>query len=282
MMHRESAPDFPTQHDQTIIPQSIMPPSTPSQPLAVSATHADLLARARQLAAQLDLVLTLDPADPAFPLLLVITPDHLELRQTGPEAEGPLWVDFTSGAIEYRRRQGTSRKEAIARAVGLKGGTSLSVLDLTAGLGRDGFVLASLGCTVQMVEQSAVVAALLADGIERAQHQPSLAKIMARLSLQMGDSIELLRHWQGERPEVITIDPMYPHRKKSALVKKEMRFLRVLVGDDQQSDQLLTASLTVASRRVVVKRPRLAEPLAGPAPNFAVSGKNSRFDVYLP
>lgn len=248
--------------------------------VAVSHTAPDLADKACALAAQLGLPLY-KSGDNAPALLLTMTPERLELRQMGKGAEGPLFVDFIGGAIEYRRRQGTSRKEAIARAVGLKGGTNPLMLDLTAGLGRDSFVLASLGCTVWMVERSPVVAALLADGIERAKEDSGLSEIMARLSLIAGDSLEVLRTWQDERPEVVYIDPMYPHRGKSALVKKEMRLIRLLVGDDQGSDALLAAALAVASRRVVVKRPRLAPALTGPEPNFAISGKNSRFDVYL-
>lgn len=248
--------------------------------VAVSHTAPALADTARELAAQLGLPLY-NPEDPPPALLLTLTPERLELRQTTKGAEGPLFVDFLGGPIEYRRRQTTSRKESIARAVGLKGGTSLVVLDLTAGLGRDSFILASLGCTVRMVERSPMVAALLADGIERARQEPTLAEIMARLSLIPGESMEILRTWQGEHPEVICIDPMYPHRGKSALVKKEMRLIRLLVGDDEDSDGLLHAALSVATRRVVVKRPRLAPALAGPAPSFAIGGKNSRFDVYL-
>ncbi len=248
--------------------------------VAVSHTARALADKARELAAQLGLPLH-NPEDPLPALLLTLTPARLELRQTIKGAEGPLFVDFIGGPIEYRRRQTTNRKEAIARAVGLKGGATPVVLDLTAGLGRDSFILASLGCTVRMVERSPVVAALLADALERAKEEPTLAEIMARLSLMAGDSLKILRTWQGEHPEVICIDPMYPHRSKSALVKKEMRLIRLLVGDDEDSDGLLAAALTVAGRRVVVKRPRLAPALAGPAPNFAINGKNSRFDVYL-
>jgi 16S rRNA (guanine1516-N2)-methyltransferase len=248
--------------------------------VAVSHTAPELADKACSLAAQLGLPLY-NPAETAPALLLTLTPERLELRQTGKGAEGPLFVDFIGGAVDYRRRQTSNRKEAIARAVGLKGGTNPLVLDLTAGLGRDSFILASLGCTVRMVERSPVVAALLADGIERAREEPPLAGIMARLSLVSGDSLDILRTWQGEHPEVICIDPMYPHRSKSALVKKEMRLIRLLVGDDQDSDALLLAALGVAIRRVVVKRPRLAPPLIGPTPNFTISGKNSRFDGYL-
>ena len=252
----------------------------PESILAVSQTDPSLKEKAHGLAAQLGLPLY-NPAENAPALLLTLTPERLELRQTTKGAEGPLFVDFLGGPIEYRRRQTTSRKEAIARAVGLKGGARPLVLDLTAGLGLDSFILASLGCTVRMVERSPVVAALLADGIERARLEPALAEIMARISLMVGESLEILRTWQGERPEVICIDPMYPHRSKSALVKKEMRLIRLLVGDDPDSDGLLAAALGVASRRVVVKRPRLAPALRGPEVNFAIGGKNSRFDVYL-
>lgn len=250
------------------------------QPIAVSHADPDLAETARALATQLGLPLH-EPENPPPALLLTLTRQRLELRQTGKGADGPLFVDFSAGAATYRRRQGTSRKEAIARAVGLKGGATAVVLDLTAGLGRDSFILASLGCTVQMVERSPVVAALLADGLIRARREPTLAGIMARLRLIAGDSLEVLRTWQDEQPEVICLDPMYPHRGKSALVKKEMRAIRLLVGDDQDSGQLLAAALKMASRRVVVKRPRLAPSLVGPEPNFAISGKNSRFDVYL-
>ena len=257
-----------------------MTASQKEKPIAVSHADPGLAEIARELAAKLDLPLY-EPGDPLPALLLTLTPERLELRQTGKGAAGPLFVDFSDGAANYRRRQGTSRKEAIARAVGLKGGATASVLDLTAGLGRDSFILAGLGCTVQMVERSPVVAALLADGLERARQEPALAGIMARLRLITGDSLEVLRTWQDEPPEVIYLDPMYPHRSKSALVKKEMRAIRLLVGDDRDSGQLLAASLKMASRRVVVKRPRLAPALLGPEPNFTISGKNSRFDVYL-
>jgi 16S rRNA (guanine1516-N2)-methyltransferase len=279
MMHREKvALAFRPQPGNN--PPPAMPTLNPESILAVSQTDPSLADKASALAAQLGLPLY-KSGENAPALLLTLTPSQLELRQTGKGAEGPLFVDFIGGAIEYRRRQTTSRKEAVARAVGLKGGTRPVVLDLTAGLGRDSFILASLGCMVQMVERSPVVAALLADAIKRARQKPALAEIMARLHLLVGDSLQILRTWQGERPEAIYIDPMYPHRSKSALVKKEMRLIRLLVGDDQDSDALLSAALAIASRRVVVKRPRLAPALTGPAPNFTLSGKNSRFDVYL-
>ena len=94
-----------------------------------------------------------------------------------------------------------------------------------------------------------------------------MAAVMARLE-------------QRKRPEVVYLDPMYPHRTRAALVKKEMRALRRIVGEDQDSPGLLAAALGCARRRVVVKRPRRAPTLAGPEPDARIEAPNTRFDIY--
>jgi 16S rRNA (guanine1516-N2)-methyltransferase len=156
-------------------------------------------------------------------------------------------------------------------------------MDATAGLGRDAFVLACHGCKVMMLERNPVIAALLADGLERAESDPEIgAMVRERMILQRGDSLtELTRLPPELYSEVVYLDPMYPHRGKSALVKKEMRLLRALVGDDEDSGQLLTAALKVAGKRVVVKRPATAPPLPGPKPDLDFKTKSHRFDIYL-
>src|SRR5690606_8938845 len=101
--------------------------------------------------------------------VLVLTGERLELRQDGLNAPGPVFVDFIGGAVGHRRRFGGGRGQPLAKAVGLKGGENPRVLDATAGLGRDAFVLACLGSVVTLVERSPVVAALLEDGLLRAE-----------------------------------------------------------------------------------------------------------------
>ncbi len=128
---------------------------------------------------------------------------------------------------------------------------------------RDGFVLATLGCRVELIERNPVVAALLQDGLERAAAAAEVAPIVARMTLRQGNAIELMREWSGEAPQVIYLDPMFPHRDKSALVKKEMRLFRPFVGDDDDAPALLEAALALASHRVVVKRPRKARRSTG-------------------
>ena len=215
-------------------------------------------------------------------LVLLQTAERLELRQLDEPKTGAVYVDFASDALTYRRQHGGGKKEAIARAVGLKGKDSVHVIDATAGLGRDAFVLASLGCKVDLIERSPAVAALLADALERAQNHPELQSWLPQaMQLYHGVSYELLKQWPGEQPDVVYLDPMFPHKKKSALVKKEMRLFQQLLGPDADADSLLQPALALAKSRVVVKRPDSAPFLDQKAPSMSINSKKHRFDVYI-
>ena len=204
----------------------------------------------------------------------------LQLVELGPQAPGPVRVDFVEGAMAHRRLFGGGAGQMIAKAVGVQPGIRPRVLDATAGLGRDAFVLASLGCAMTLIERQPLVAALLEDGLARARGDAQVGHIVAQMDLLHGNAIELMSAWQGEPPQVIYLDPMFPHRDKSALVKKEMRLFRPFVGDDQDAPALLAAALALASHRVVVKRPRKAPCIEGAKPGYALEGKSSRYDIY--
>lgn len=204
----------------------------------------------------------------------------LQLVELGPLAPGPVRVDFVEGAVAHRRLFGGGNGQMIAKAVGVQSGVRPVVLDATAGLGRDAFVLARLGCAMTLIERQPLIAALLEDGLLRAQTDPEVAPIVAQMQLLRGNAIDLLRAWQGEPPQVIYLDPMFPHRDKSASVKKEMRLFRPLVGDDDDAPALLEAALALATHRVVVKRPRKAPSIAGAPPGYVLEGNASRFDIY--
>lgn len=218
-----------------------------------------------------------------FDLLLTVRSDRLELRQTGRTAPGGVFVDFVGcGDGPRRARRVGSRRQPLARAVGLSG-SGVSVVDATAGLGRDSFLLASLGCTVTAVERSPVLGALLRDGIRRALTVPNAAEIIEhRLNLVLGDAKTVLAEMRGDSaPDVVYLDPMFsPKTGASALAKKEMRVLRLLVGDDDDSAELLEVARRVAGRRVVVKRWLRGRPL-GDEPTMAYKGKIARYDVYV-
>lgn len=247
----------------------------PITQVAVSLTHTPRASEARELAEQLALPVCTDHCD-QYSFVLQYTAQHLELQLPQHPKLKPIYVDFTSGKLQHRQRFGGGRGQLIARAVGLKPGVQPTVVDVTAGLGEDAFVLATLGCSVIAIERHPIVAALLRDGLAR------LGDSDLRFSLQQAEAIEWLATLTvAQAPDVIYLDPMFPHRDKSALVKKEMRMLRELVGGDEDAAALFAAANRVANKRVVVKRPRHAPTVTDRAPDVVFAGKSCRYDVYL-
>jgi 16S rRNA (guanine1516-N2)-methyltransferase len=205
----------------------------------------------------------------------------LSLYKTDEPKLGAINVDFVTGAVAHRRKFGGGKGQSIAKAVGLNKGATPVVLDATAGLGRDGFVLASLGCKVILHERHPVVAALLYDGLQRAYNDSEIGPWMQQnMSLIFGSSHTLLAQCDS-MPDVVYLDPMFPHREKSALVKKEMRVFQELVGGDTDADDLLEFAYPLASKRVVVKRPDYAPFLNDKTPSMQIKTKKNRFDVYV-
>lgn len=219
--------------------------------------------------------------DAQSPLALVQTDERLELRKLDEPKLGAVYVDFVGGTMAHRRKFGGGRGEAVAKAVGVKGNELPSVIDATAGLGRDAFVLASIGCQVRLVERHPVVYLLLQDGLQRAYQDDEIgAMLQQNLRLLPVHHIQDLNP-QTDAADVVYLDPMYPHKQKSALVKKEMRVFQHLVGADLDADELLAPALQLARKRVVVKRPDYAEFLCEKQPHFSRETKNHRFDIYM-
>ncbi len=190
-----------------------------------------------------------------------------------------LHIDFTSGAVAHRLRFGGGRGQDLPKAVGMKNAHNPVIVDATAGLGRDAFLLASLGANVTLIERSEKMHGLLDDAMKGGANHPDTAGIISRMTLVFGDAKTLL---PDLRPEVILIDPMHPPRGNSALVKIEMRQIRDIVGADTDSAELVKIALKSAKNRVVLKWPRKAESLAGlPKHSHQILGKSTRYDVFM-
>jgi 16S rRNA (guanine1516-N2)-methyltransferase len=220
------------------------------------------------------------PLDGEAEFALQLGHQGLQFVELAQNAAGPIRVDFLGGAVAHRRLFGGGMGQMIAKAVGIAPGVRPVVVDATAGLGRDAFVLARLGCALTLIERQPLIAALLEDGIARALGDREVGPIVAQMPLLCGNAIDLLGAWIGEPPQVIYLDPMFPHRDKSALVKKEMRLFRPLAGADDDAPLLLAAALALATHRVVVKRSRKAPAIAGATPGYSLEGNSSRFDIY--
>ncbi len=191
-------------------------------------------------------------------------------------------IDFVNGRSKHRRQYGGGKSQPMAKACGLYKHPQWSILDATAGLGRDAFVLASLGASVELCEQHPALYGLLVDAAYRATNDPETSCIINRMTFMHVDACLHLNALSSElAPDVVYLDPMYPERKKSAKIKKEMQILQSLVSHSGKARGLLEVALKKARHRVVVKRPKSAKPLIDQKPNYAVSSVNTRYDVYV-
>jgi len=216
---------------------------------------------------------------------LVVTPHRLELRVLrGDQALlGGHGIASDLTALDTTSGPGRSLSQPLLKAVGIKRRNPYRpvVLDATAGLGEDAWLLASMGCHVTACERSPITHALLADGVRRASE--SHPETAGRIELNRVNGVSFMQELAAanpdQRPDVVYLDPMFPLGRKTA-ERKAMRVLRLISGDDPDAAELLKAALTTATNRVVVKRPRLAPPLPGPSPQVIHKGKSLRFDVY--
>lgn len=224
-------------------------------------------------------------ADGGPTAILVRSTAGLELRCP----MGTVRVDFLTGREALRVRRGSGRREPLARALGLAASQpTASVLDATAGLGRDTFLLACLGVDVLAVERDPVIGALLRDALERGASGGGPMDPLSRITLRIDEASSVLDSLAAsETPDAVYIDPMFPPRRKSSLVKKEMRIVAEMVGGTTPTDDvraLLHAALGVARRRVVVKRPADAQPVrdASRPPDLTTpGGRTTCYDVWL-
>lgn len=191
-----------------------------------------------------------------------------------------LKCSFIEGPILHRLKYGKGRGQNLAKAVGFKFNKNRTIIDATAGLGYDAFILASLGANVTLIERSEKIYDLLKTAISEAQlYGGEISKIVNRMNLLFGDSKDIL---PNIAPEVILIDTMYKNRKKSALVKNDMRLVREVVGSDSDHVELINVALNNASKRVVIKQPRYAETLDNiKGCSHQILGKTIRYDVYV-
>lgn len=216
------------------------------------------------------------------------------MRWQAPEHPEDLVVERVNGVLELRARsdppgRGVCVDLGSVRRTGMRAlplaralGTARTVADATAGLCRDAYLLALMGCRVVAYERSPLVAAIARDGLERAAQDSRVdAAALARLTLVEGDARMLLA--SAELPDAVLMDPMFPpKRRASALARKDIRLVRAAAGEDPDAGELLAVALRVARQRVLVKRSDDASILEGaPKPDLAFEGTRTRIDVYL-
>jgi len=249
----------------------------------VAAAGADQIV-AESLARELSLPLLQTGTNPRqcdqVGLVLIVSGSSRSLQLTGKGAPGPVTVEFGAGPMRHRRRSG--HNEMLGRAVGVGKKQNLTVLDATAGLGRDSFVLADLGCRVYLCERNPLVQELLCQGLgaARSGEDPWLRSVASAMELVPGDAMMLPALPTG--CDVVYLDPMFPQRDKSAAVKKEMALFHYLLQDEPGDEaELMHWALAQEVARIVVKRPSRAAPLGDQPSSHSIQGKAVRYDVYV-
>lgn len=183
---------------------------------------------------------------------------------------GLLCIDFIKDGGHYKRKGLRGKSENIAKALGASKGLK-KVLDATAGLAQDAFVLGQLGFEVTATERSPILYLLLKDGQRRLGTE-------SKINFVFADAAKYISSDQFSA-EAIYMDPMFPEKKKTALPRKEMQIFRKLVGDDVDATDLLNVALESSAQRVVVKRPLKAAALKE-NPIHSFEGTTVRFDLY--
>jgi len=237
-------------------------------------------ARAKSVAETLNLEFVAIADDLDSGVALVIDTDRSWLQRLQSPRLGPVYIDFSSADMLYRRKSG--HNEPLGRAIGVKGDKRPRVFDATAGLGRDAFVLADLGCSITLSEQSVPLCYLLDQARELAlmSANDKVVKAASRMRVLCGDS----RQQAIDAFDVIYIDPMFPERGKTAAVKKDLATVQALFGDHllaNDPEDLLVWAMAQPVERVVIKRPVKAPALDTTKPSHSITGKTIRFDVIV-
>lgn len=221
-----------------------------------------------------------------FNTMLVNEPDEAGGLYLCAGADGLSLTDgLLSLTVDFDRERkrllpGNLQREMLVKACRIKGKERPLVVDATAGLGEDSILLAAAGFSVRLYEYNPVIAALLRDGLERAAKNPALAEIVARMDLHEADSVAALPALP-QPPDVVLLDPMFPQRQKSALVKKKFQLLQRLEQPCENGAALFAAAVEANPKKIVVKRPVKGEALTEHKPDYSLTGKAIRYDCYV-
>ncbi|MBO7357798.1 MAG: class I SAM-dependent methyltransferase [Lachnospiraceae bacterium] len=234
----------------------------------------NLKSRAEKLAESLDLPLIASHPTEKESFKICFGDSMVYLQGDGMD----LIPDFMD--LKERVKPGRLNTEVLVKACRVKCENQITVFDATAGLGEDSFILAAAGFNVILYEKDPVIYELLLNAWERGRENPEIGAILSRMHIYSGDSTVYLKSLNN-KPQVVLLDPMFPERKKSGLIKKKFQLLQKLESPCDNEDSLMEAALIGAGKRIVIKRPVKGPNLAGRKPDFSYPGKAVRYDCIL-
>ncbi|CAL4324844.1 class I SAM-dependent methyltransferase [Buchnera aphidicola] len=189
-----------------------------------------------------------------------------------------LSINFISGKNNFRRKY-NRKKEILIRAVRIKKQKKIIILDATAGLGKDSFILASFGYKVFMIEKNKIIYNLLKNCLYRTFEDSKIGSwVKKNMILFHKNSLNFLKS-KKIIPDVIYLDPMFLKNRRSS-TKKDISILKIILHGKKNTKNLLKKSILFAKKKVVVKRFLKAPHLEKIKPTNIIYGKKYRFDIY--
>lgn len=208
-------------------------------------------------------------------LYLLYTPNGLSLNL----GNMCMRADYTS--MIPRFHQHNLNSELLVKAAKIRNLDHIpTVIDATAGLGEDSLLLAAAGFKVHMYEYNEIIYSLLYDAINRAKRNPELTDIVKMIEITNGNSVDALQKLSFT-PDVIYLDPMFPTREKSSLIKKKFQILQKLELPCDNENELLESAIASGARKIIIKRPLKGKQLGNITPSYSYKGKSIRYDCIV-
>ncbi len=243
--------------------------------VTVQSRWAGGLEKATLLSSRLGIPISTGERVPPGEFRITLFQNSVELWDEHSKKHG-MPINFKS--TDLRTGSGSlSHKQPLAKAIGR---STQTILDATAGLGHDAFLLACLGWSVHAVERHPIIFTLLNESLLSTREDDRIKTVLCdRLHIYNQDAISWMSDTNNPAVDVIYLDPMFDERRSSALPKKPAQILRRIVGHDTDNQELFNCAIEHATNKVVVKRSDHDPPLAG-KPSHSYKGKIVRYDVY--
>ncbi len=176
-------------------------------------------------------------------------------------------------------KRAQQKNQGLLKACSNKKNTIKKITDLTAGWGKDSYLLAHQGQQIKMLEHSLFIYHCLNYLLKSAKDE-SNTQLFQQMSLQQLNSYSYLQQDNIDEVDCFYIDPMFPAHKSTARPGKDLQLLQGIT-QNQSIEQVFQLALKKGAQRVVVKRPLHAPCLNDMKPDISYREKTIRFDVYL-
>lgn len=205
-----------------------------------------------------------------------ITAENISLNDQNSNIE-PLTLSFTSQKSLHLIN--SQQKQPLLKAINIKKNSTkkTTIVDLTAGFGKDSLILSTLKHPLISVEKNPITAAVLKTLVAQyKQINPQCQwEVICACSIK----------WLEQQKDGLThlyLDPFFA-KKTTALPKKDMQWLHHLNTHEQpgNENELFITAYNKSQERVIVKRDKKAKFITDKKPNQgSIMQKTSRFDCY--